>query len=177
MSYYKFMFKKFTFLIGITSLIIFLGVIDSNAQGELEQFANEGIIKVAEPGQLADTLNLWGDVRNPGRYMVPQGTSITDLISYARGPVVNTEERRVLGIEAFVLRYSPENEREIVNVFRFKPNEPLPREMRNFVLQNNDTITIKVHRKRTFIQAVRNVTPFLTLIISGIIAYDRIVNN
>ena len=67
MSNYKFMLKKFKFVIGITLLIFFSGVMDSNAQGGLEQVANEGIIKVAEPGQLADTLNLWGDVRNPGR--------------------------------------------------------------------------------------------------------------
>ena len=177
MSNYKFMLKKFKFVIGITLLIIFFGVMDSNAQGGLEQVANEGIIKVAEPGQLADTLNLWGDVRNPGRYMVPQGTSIQELISYARGPIVATEERRVKGIEAFVLRYSETEERELVNVFRFKPNEPLPRELRNFVLQNNDTITIKVQRGRTFFQALRNVTPILTFIISGVIAYDRIANN
>ncbi len=171
------MFKKLKFLIGITSLIIFFGVIDSNAQGGLEQVANEGIIKVAEPGQLADTLNLWGDVRNPGRYMVPQGTSIPELISYARGPIgLDTGERRVKGIEAFVLRYSETEGRELVNVFRFKPDEPLPRELRNFVLQNNDTITIKVQRKRTFFEALRNVTPFLTLIITGVLAYDRINN-
>ena len=171
------MLKKFNYLICITSVIIFLGAIDLHAQGGLEQVANEGIIKVAEPGQLADTLNLWGDVRNPGRYMVPQGTSIQELISYARGPIVATEERRVKGIEAFVLRYSETEERELVNVFRFKPNEPLPRELRNFVLQNNDTVTIKVQRGRTFFQALRNVTPILTFIISGIIAYDRIANN
>lgn len=172
------MFKKLHLLIGITTLIFFTGAIESYAQGELGQFANEGIIKVAEPGQLADTLNLWGDVRNPGRYMVPQGTSIPELISYARGPLaVDGGDRRVKGIEAYVLRYSSTEGRELVNVFRFKPNEPLPGDMRKFVLQNDDTITIKVIRKRTFIQGLRNITPFVTLIISAVIAYDRVYNN
>lgn len=172
------MFKKLKFLIGIASLIIFIAPINSNAQDELGQFANQGLIKVAEPGQLADTLNLWGDIRNPGRYMVPQSTSVPELISYARGPVTpGAEANRVKGIEVFILRYSATKGRELVNVFRFKPNEPLPGELRNFVLQNDDTITIKVHRKTTFFERVRNVSPILTLIVTGVLAYDRLSDN
>ena len=172
------MFKKAKILIGVTLLIVLGGAKQMNGQGGLDQFANEGIIKVAEPGQLADTLNLWGDVRNPGRYMVPRRTSIPELISYARGPLsAEAGGRQVRGIEVFILRYSTTEERELINVFRFKPNEPLPSELRNFVLQNNDTITIKVQRRRTFFESLRNVTPFVTLIITGVLAYDRIKEN
>ncbi|MDZ7692700.1 MAG: hypothetical protein U5K69_16505 [Balneolaceae bacterium] len=44
------------------------------------------IIRVAEPGQISDTLNVWGDINSPGRYLVPRGTSLPQLISYAFGP-------------------------------------------------------------------------------------------
>lgn len=172
------MSRKIKYLIGTVVLILFTGLVNLNAQDALGQFTNQGIIKVAEPGQLADTLNLWGDIRNPGRYMVPRGTSIPELISYARGPITSASgEREVKGIEVFILRYSATESRELANVFRFKPNEPLPQELRTYDLQNNDTITIKVQRKRTIIQGLRNVTPFITLILSGVLAYDRLSGN
>jgi len=36
-------------------------------------------------------VNVWGYVRYPGKYLIPQGSTITDLISYSGGPV--TESR------------------------------------------------------------------------------------
>src|SRR5690554_7643768 len=46
----------------------------------------ERIIRIAEPGQLADSVNVWGDVGSSGRYLVPEGTSLPLLLSYSFGP-------------------------------------------------------------------------------------------
>src|SRR6056297_3984756 len=47
---------------------------------------SEGFVRIAEPGQIADTLSVWGDINAPGRYIIPRGTTVGELISYARGP-------------------------------------------------------------------------------------------
>ncbi|MDD2890067.1 MAG: SLBB domain-containing protein [bacterium] len=37
-------------------------------------------------GQLNNRVHIWGEVKNPGVYELPAGTSIVDLISVAGGP-------------------------------------------------------------------------------------------
>jgi protein involved in polysaccharide export with SLBB domain len=42
---------------------------------------------IAKPGELTMQVNLWGFVKNPGRYEVPSSTDLVQLISFAGGPV------------------------------------------------------------------------------------------
>ncbi|MGD0338480.1 MAG: SLBB domain-containing protein [Bacteroidota bacterium] len=42
--------------------------------------------KLTKPGEYSITVNLWGYVRNPGRYEVPSDCDIVQLISFAGGP-------------------------------------------------------------------------------------------
>jgi hypothetical protein len=35
-------------------------------------------------------VNIWGYVRNPGKYLIPKGCTVQDLISYAGGPSLET---------------------------------------------------------------------------------------
>ena len=42
---------------------------------------------IAKPGELTMQVNLWGFVKNPGRYEVPSSTDLIQLISFAGGPV------------------------------------------------------------------------------------------
>jgi protein involved in polysaccharide export with SLBB domain len=42
---------------------------------------------IAKPGELTVQVNIWGFVKNPGRYEVPSSTDLIQLISYAGGPV------------------------------------------------------------------------------------------
>ena len=52
------------------------------------------------------SINLWGHVRNPGRYEVPISTDIVQLVSYAGGPLPEADlgsvkiARVVRGVEA-----------------------------------------------------------------------------
>jgi hypothetical protein len=42
---------------------------------------------VGKTGESTITVNLWGFVRNPGRYEVPSSTDLVQLISYGGGPL------------------------------------------------------------------------------------------
>jgi len=42
---------------------------------------------IAKPGELTMQVNIWGFVKNPGRYEVPSSTDLIQLISFAGGPV------------------------------------------------------------------------------------------
>ena len=35
-------------------------------------------------------VNIWGYVRNPGKYLIPKGCTVQDLISFAGGPVIES---------------------------------------------------------------------------------------
>lgn len=76
----------FVFII-VLSLVVF----NQKASAQTGQSAmfrlSEGFVRIAEPGQIADTLSVWGDINAPGRYIIPRGTTVHELISYARGPI------------------------------------------------------------------------------------------
>ena len=42
---------------------------------------------ISKPGEITMSINLWGYVRNPGRYEVPISTDLIQLLSYAGGPL------------------------------------------------------------------------------------------
>ena len=47
---------------------------------------NTSFYKLTKPGEYSITVNIWGYVRNPGRYEVPGDCDIVQLISFAGGP-------------------------------------------------------------------------------------------
>ena len=46
---------------------------------------------ISKPGEITMTINLWGFVKNPGRYEVPISTTLVDLVSFAGGPLANAD--------------------------------------------------------------------------------------
>ncbi len=50
---------------------------------------------VGKTGELTITVNLWGFVRNPGRYEVPSSTDLVQLISYGGGPLKEAKLKNV----------------------------------------------------------------------------------
>lgn len=46
---------------------------------------------ISKPGEITMSVNLWGYVRNPGRYEVPISTDLVQLISYAGGPLAEAD--------------------------------------------------------------------------------------
>lgn len=48
----------------------------------------------SQPGDITIHVNVWGTVRNPGLYEVPQQTTLSTLFSLAGGPAVTPRDRR-----------------------------------------------------------------------------------
>jgi NADH:ubiquinone oxidoreductase subunit F (NADH-binding) len=46
---------------------------------------------ISKPGEITMPINLWGYVRNPGRYEVPISTDLVQLVSYAGGPLMDAD--------------------------------------------------------------------------------------
>jgi hypothetical protein len=179
----------FTLFALICSGVLFFGSTKADAQqvrdGQLQYSQMfrmaEGFVRVAEPGQIADTLNIWGDVSLPGRYMVPRKTNVADLISFARGPMrFQTGETQLdwsrVRLDIAVSRFDPEFGEQAFR-FRYDYNQPMPEGMRDFTLQNNDLISIQTRRKPIFIDYVRVIAPTLSIILSTILIYDRFSSN
>lgn len=65
-----------------------LGVSQSGASSAAYYF-------ISKPGEITMSINLWGYVRNPGRYEVPISTDLVQLVSYAGGPLAEADLKSV----------------------------------------------------------------------------------
>lgn len=139
------------------------------------------IIRIAEPGQFTDTVNVWGDVNSPGRYLIPKQTDLPELISYSFGPTgirdrETTLDWSKLRIEVNVSSYDAQKGEEKIDTFKFRYNEPLPPGLRTFQLENDQVISVQVKRKPAFIDYVRVVAPVISAIATSFIIVDRLSN-
>lgn len=139
----------------------------------------EGIVRIAEPGQLADTVNVWGDINNPGRYMVPRGTRVHEMISYARGPsIYRTSETALdwskLRVEVNISRYDRETGMEEVHSFQFRYNEPYPAELRRYQLQNDEILSLEIKRRPGFPDILRVIAPTISAIATTVLIFQRL---
>lgn len=142
----------------------------------------ERIIRIAEPGQLADSVNVWGDVGSAGRYIVPRGTTLPLLISYSFGPQTLRDGQTNLDwskmrVEINVQKHDSSNNVQEMKSFRYRFEEPFPEGMHNFVLENNHTVTLRVKRKPSFRDYVGVVAPVISAIATSIIIVDRLAGN
>ncbi|MEX0661769.1 MAG: hypothetical protein WEA58_07220 [Balneolaceae bacterium] len=171
-------------ILALFSILLFFVTVDlADAQQrsvpQSQQFRlAEGMVRIAEPGQLADTLSLWGDVAAPGRYIVPRGTNVNQLISYARGPIsIRSGETDLdwseVRLNIRVSRYDAETDEEVITDFEFRYDQPAPRELREFALRSDDIISLQVRRRATFRDYISVVAPAVSLILNAILLYDR----
>lgn len=127
----------------------------------------EAIIRVAEPGQLADTVMIWGDVTAPGTYLVPRGTRLMELVSYAKGPrgFSSLETQLDWSKMRISLMLNPTDGRPVQRV-NIRYNEPLDPIFRDSRVRNLDVVAIEVKRKPIFADYVRVIGPILSIGIS-----------
>lgn len=138
----------------------------------------EGFVRIAEPGQLADTLNVWGDVNAPGRYIVPRGTTAHELISYARGPVqsrgnVQNLDWSKLRVEVTISRPTANGD-DVAQSYEFRYSEPLPGDLRDIELQNDYLVSLEIKRKPAFVDWLRVISSIVGTTATAIIIVDRI---
>ncbi len=141
----------------------------------------EGVVRIADERQLADSVNVWGDISNSGRYIVPRGTTVPDLLSYARGPVSLRSGDIILDwsevrLEIAISRFNEETGREEAFRFVYRYNEPIPDELRDFAIRNNDLVSLRVLRRPTFRDYINVIAPSVSLLISTLVLWDRLSN-
>lgn len=139
----------------------------------------EGIVQISKPGEESILVSLWGDVNAPGRFKIPTGSTLIELISFARGPASfrtgeTTLDWSKLRLEVNVSRRNQElNIDEVVN-FRFRYTQQLPPGMREFVLQENDFITLEVKRQAALVDYMRIIGPISTVVAAVILLVDKL---
>lgn len=139
-------------------------------------------VRVAEIGEIADSVNVWGDVGLSGRYIVPEGTNLPDLISFSRGYSQNQGRESNINwaktlIEVKVSRYLENNKLVEVAFFRYQYHDPEPVEMFEYELQNNDIVTLQVKRKPALADYVGVIAPVVSVIATSILLIENLRGN
>lgn len=142
----------------------------------------ERIIRIAEPGELVDSVNVWGDVGSAGRYLVPKGTSLANLISYSFGPrTLQGTETQIdwskMRVEINIQEFDEEKGEQELTKFKYRFEEPFPEGMRDFVLENNQTVGVRVKRRPAFRDYLSIIASTLSAVATTIILLDRLNGN
>jgi len=169
--------KSFFFYLLLTTYI-FVIIPDLSAQ----QQGGDSFIRIAEIGQLVDSVNVWGDINNAGRYLVPEGTNVTEIISYGMG-YNNLRGREAeldwsaVHLTIKVSRLDENRESIEVAYFRYRYHDPEPVEMFDFILQNNDIVTVQLRRKPSLRDYVQIVGTTLGAIATSLLLIERLRDN
>ncbi len=83
--------KQTLFVAALMAVLLCPGFVsaqlESNIGSSKSGASSAAYYYISKPGEITMTINLWGHVRNPGRYEVPISTDIVQLVSYAGGPL------------------------------------------------------------------------------------------
>tara|TARA_R110000868_G_scaffold383578_12_gene650769 strand:- start:19530 stop:20069 length:540 start_codon:yes stop_codon:yes gene_type:complete len=168
------MFSKFCFI----CVFVFGFYVQSSAQNQQlftsQQFRlGERIIRIAQPGQLADSVNVWGDVGSSGRYLIPKGTRLPELITYALGPnTLRDSQTNVdwskMRVEINIHDYDLAENKPVFTKLEYKFEEPFPDGMKDFLIKNGQTISVRMKRKPSFRDYVGVIAPVISAIATTI---------
>lgn len=150
------------------------------AHAQTPEGMGDRYIRVAEMGELVDSVNVWGDVTSAGRYLVPEDTNLPEIISFSFGFTQPREGREAsIGgkkreVEVKVSRFDRNNRIVEVAYFRYRNHDPEPVEMFEFDLQNNDIVTIQVSRVPTITDYIGVIAPILGTVATSILLIERL---
>lgn len=103
-------------LLGV--LFLTVGPLESHAQVQNElirsRYSPAAYYNYAEEGELTILVSVWGTVRNPGLYEVPEGTRLSTLFSVSGGPSVSQRTRRQTRTINVRLVRDHDSERDII---------------------------------------------------------------
>lgn len=140
----------------------------------LQMRLGESFIRVAEPGEIVDTVQVWGDISVPGNYIVPKGSSVKQVISYARGPartvsnVVQLDWSQ-LRMDVVLSHYDIKTEKEEKTFFKNSYNAALVKGIRTKKVQNGDVIVVEVKRKPVLVDWLGVIGPIISAV-TGIVS-------
>jgi hypothetical protein len=139
------------------------------------------IIRVAEPGQLADSVNVWGDVDATGRFLVPKGTTVIELLSYTGGMSTIRSgladlDWSKMRVEVNIHELNSNGSSDVIANFKYRFEEPFPSEMWGFKLKNDHTMTVRVKRRPSFRDYLGVFASTIGAVASTVILLDRLNN-
>lgn len=171
--------KKFTQTLCLLFLVLYSA---DMAKAQITSDFAEGFIRIAEPGQLVDTVNVWGDLGRTGRYIIPRGTTVTELISYGGGPTSVGVGLRGRGETSFATvklrihlsKFNKDRGREEIKSFQLDFDNPVPFELRNYALSNDEIVIVEIKRTPSFIDVLGVLGPILGIVTTSIVIFDRL---
>lgn len=150
-------------------VLVFTVLISSQSLAQIQQEFPQyrpDIIRLAPTGVLADTINVWGAVTQRGRFMVPRGTTVVQMLSYTGGPGVGAgttrlgDARSIYGyyarpqVEIYLHRYDENEQQETLEIWVYRLRDPFPKGMRNYQLKNGEYVTVYIRTRPTRLQYV-----------------------
>lgn len=84
--------KSILFIIGfvIFNMFTYAQITDVEL-GRSTTYSRSGLYDFSDPGAINIKVAVWGYVSRPGKYIVPDYTTVSDLLSYAGGPYQDAE--------------------------------------------------------------------------------------
>lgn len=133
------------------------------------RYQSAAIYQFADPGDILTTVNVWGAVRYPGLYEVPEGTHLSTLFSLAGGPAI--AERRSREQRTIMLRLIRAGEHRDVVFESVMENEILVAD-EDPVVREGDVMTVEVVVRQRF--SLRDVFPVVAALASATLAIERL---
>jgi len=66
--------------------------VDRQKVGNDEAFSQQGgFYNFGDKNKVNIDVNVWGFVKFPGKYLIPKGSTVQDLISYSGGPLIDSK--------------------------------------------------------------------------------------
>ncbi len=85
-------FIRFSILIILTIPTSLLSQIDREKVGNNEINSQQGgYYNYGDKDRVNIEVNIWGYVKFPGKYLIPKGSTVMDLISYSGGPITESK--------------------------------------------------------------------------------------
>jgi hypothetical protein len=153
---------------------------DKERVGVNQVFSQQGgFYNYSEKDKVNIEVSVWGYVKFPGKYIIPQGSTLVDLISYAGGPVVDAKLENIR-------LFRPKNDTLNVTkdeVMKFDYNDIFwaekvsQNDKRNIVLKPNDILVFPGEPRMFFKDNFSIVVSIASVLISLAILVVSITRN
>ena len=140
---------------------------------ERSRFSPAAYYNYGEAGDVTILVNVWGTVRNPGLYEVPQGTSVSTLFSLAGGPTTTVRRRTTKRtMSARLSRHGAPQEATVLEAIMINEVFALTDDP---ILTEGDVLTVNIVERQRF--SLRDVFPIVAAVASVALAVERISTN
>ncbi len=140
--------------------------------GKNNMYSTAAYYDLGDPTGVNIEVNLWGFVRIPGRYKVPYNTTFMDLMSYAGGPVEDSDLEDIR-----IYRKGGDSTATKNEIIKLNYNDLLWSDevssalQKNPVLRSNDVVVVPEQKRYT----LRENVGFFLSIFTGLISIITLV--